>query len=314
MPDTDTAQSRENRTIVLLNPGAGRARSDEERAELMDRLEALEGVDLRILDRKTPVADAARQALDEGYGTIVAAGGDGTISAVAGVLAGSGRRMGLLPLGTFNFLARALDMPLEEADAIDTLTGGTVTPVSVGEVNGHVFVNNASLGAYAAVLEARERIYGRWGRSRFAAYWSVIVALANLTRSLKMEITVDGKTERMRTPLAFVAIRPFQLDTYDLSGAEEVRDGKMALYLAPESGRLTLIWRALKILLRQTQPGRDYHVRTGREIIIRPDRSRMTLARDGERDEVNAPFHFKACPGALSVLTPAPAEVRERTA
>ena len=53
----------------------------------------------------------------------------------------------------------------------------TPRPVNVGEVNGRIFLNNASLGTYAGILETRERVYSRWGRSQFAAYWSVLLTL-----------------------------------------------------------------------------------------------------------------------------------------
>ena len=293
------------RIAILFNPAAGRDRPRQETAALLERLRALPEADVVELGRDTPMAEAARRAVAQGYDTVVAAGGDGTISAVAGVLAGTGCRLGVLPLGTFNFLARALGLPQDIDAALDVVAHGHDLPLTVGEVNGTVFVNNASLGAYTSVLEARETVYGRWGRNRLAAYWSVVVAMLGVSRSQRLTITVDGQSERVRTPVAFVAVRPHQLETYALSGADAVREGAFALFLAPDSGRLALIWRALRIALRRTEPGRDYRLRTGREILVETERAQVTLARDGERQRLASPLRFRAREGALTVRAPA---------
>jgi diacylglycerol kinase family enzyme len=99
-------------------------------------------------------------------------------------------------------------------------------------------------------------------------------------------------------------VRPYQLENYALSGAEAVRAGELALYLAPDGGRLALIWRALKIALRRTEPGRDYRLRTGREIVIETRKRRVQVARDGERAQMHNPLTFRALEGALTVRAP----------
>jgi diacylglycerol kinase family enzyme len=88
---------------------------------------------------------------------VVAAGGDGTINLVAGVVLGSGLPFGVIPLGTFNYFARDLGIPLEPRAAALALAQGHVRRVHVARVNGHLFLNNASFGLYRHLLEERER-------------------------------------------------------------------------------------------------------------------------------------------------------------
>ncbi|WP_375690895.1 diacylglycerol/lipid kinase family protein [Pseudooceanicola sp. LIPI14-2-Ac024] len=291
--------------FVVINPGSGRKAGQLSLEEMEERLRALPR-DTRLEHVKdgTDIGALARTALDEGYGTIVAAGGDGTICAVASELAGEDVTMGVIPMGTFNFFARGLGIPEDVEGAIRVLEDGTPTPVNLGEVNGRIFLNNASLGAYPAILDQREGIYKRWGRSRVAAYWSVLTALLSFKKPLRMQITVDGTRHRRRSALAFVAMSAYQLDTYQLDGADAVRDGRFALYVAPDTGRFGLILQAIRLAGRRMKPGRDVELITGEDILIETNRKRRLLARDGEKETIEDPFHFKVRHDALRILAP----------
>lgn len=305
-----TPVARTDALCAIINPGSGRRAGSLSLEELEQRIEALDRrTVLRRVNEGSDISRLTREALDEGFGTIVAVGGDGTICAVAAELAGrEDVTMGVIPMGTFNFFARGLGIPEEVEAAVDVLAHGTPQPVTVGEVNGRIFLNNASLGAYPAILDQREGVYKRWGRSRLAAYWSVLTALINFKRPLRMHITVDGVEHRRRSALAFVAMSAYQLELYELDGAEAVRDGQFALYVAPDAGRIGLITQAIRLAWHRMKPGRDVELITGRDIVIRTNRSRRLLARDGEKELLSDPFHFVARPGALRVLAPEPTQ------
>jgi diacylglycerol kinase family enzyme len=89
--------------------------------------------------------------------TIVAGGGDGTISAIAAELVDTDKTLGVLPLGTLNHFAKDLNIPLDVKEAAQTIIAGHVVEVDVGEVNGQVFVNNSSLGLYPDIVRRREQ-------------------------------------------------------------------------------------------------------------------------------------------------------------
>lgn len=300
----DAPRALPGRTLVLLNRSSGRKRARDESDALERRIGGMDGFEVRRLNPKAGIEKPVRRGVEEGFDTIVAAGGDGTVSAFSGVLSGTGTRLGVLPMGTFNFLARSMGIPEDPDEALDLLLSGTETRISLGEINGRAFINNASLGAYASVLDAREKIYARWGRSRLAAYWSVIVAMLTLYRPLRMTVTVDGVEHRVRSPMAFIAIRPYQLDEYGLEGADAVREGKLALYLAPDGGRLQLLWRAFKILTRRVHSGEDYRLMTGKEIVIQTKKRKQLVARDGERERMEGPFTVCLKRDALGVIVP----------
>ena len=97
---------------------------------------------------------------------VVAAGGDGTMNAVASALIGTETAMGVLPLGTLNHFAKDLKIPLELEGAVATIVTGRIVPIDVGEVNGHIFLNNSSIGIYPWIVREREteqrKGYRKW--------------------------------------------------------------------------------------------------------------------------------------------------------
>src|SRR5215469_2096888 len=117
------------------------------------RLQPLDGKALAAGVRlvAAPDASGAKPAL------VIVVGGDGTIGGAAQELADSGIALGIVPLGTFNHLARDLRLPLDIDGAIGVIAGGRVAAIDLGEVNGRIFVNNSSIGLYPEMVRDRER-------------------------------------------------------------------------------------------------------------------------------------------------------------
>jgi len=250
---------------------------------------------------------AIRRAVDGGHPVLVAAGGDGTITAVAEAAAAHGRALGIIPMGTFNFVARGLGIPETPDAAVDLLMERRERTVSVAEVNGRLFLNNASIGLYPAILKEREGIYRRWGRSRLAAYWSVVKTVFGAFRPLHLRVSVDGAVIRARTPLLFVARSAFQLEHYGLEGAEALRDDRFALFLAPDASSVRLLALALRLASGGLRAGRDIELVTGDEILVESTRRRLLVARDGERTHMSPPLRFRIHRDALRIIAPGPA-------
>ncbi|RVV98373.1 diacylglycerol kinase [Mesobaculum littorinae] len=314
--DRPAARSDAQRIHIVLNPGSGKQGDPA----LDDKIHAFaeahgDRVTIHELASDTGPDDAARKALKAGADIVVAAGGDGTIAGVASALHGAGSgdrggdgsaadvRLGILPMGTFNYFARGLDIPLDIDAALALLLTGEARPVAVAEVNGKLFLNNASLGIYPAILARRENVYKRWGRSRLAAYWSVLLTLAGFKRARTVEVTIDGKRRRRRTPLIFVAHSAYQLEQFGLDGAEMIRRGNFAVFLAPDVGRWGLLKHAVMLLGRNMTRHRNFELIEGREIEVAGHGTRL-VARDGERERMHAPIRFTRCDDALQVILP----------
>jgi diacylglycerol kinase family enzyme len=299
---------------VILNVGSGKRRGEALVEELREQFDRYPGrFDLVQVNPGMDIPGEARRAVEEGFATVVACGGDGTISGVAQGVAGTEARMGVLSFGTFNYFARSLGLPESVEDKVRVLIEGEPRAITIGAVNGKVFLNNASLGAYSRILERREDIYKRFGRSRIAAFWSVFSTLADNRAPMVLRVTVDGEVRRARTPLVFVASNAYQLEEFGLAGADCVRDGQFALFLAPDGSPLALIGHALRLGLRRLKPERDFELVCGREIVVESAKHHRLVARDGERSKMEAPFRFEARDEGLTVLVPKSAEHSEES-
>lgn len=300
---------RTDRICVLMNGGSGKRRGEEAERELRALLADRQGrYELRTPPGEDIEAEAHR-ALRDGFGVVVAAGGDGTICAVASALVGSDCRMGVLPMGTFNYFARSLDLPDTLPECLAVIEAGEARPVKVGEVNGRVFLNNASLGAYPAILRRREDVYRRWGRSRLAAYWSLLTTLMGYRRPLRVTVRMQGFEREFRTPLVFVANNPYQLEQLGMDGVECTRGGDLALFIAADRTGLDLVRSALRLARGAAERHDDFEMRCGNGFEITTRKAVRLVARDGEKEHLEGPFRFSARAGALQVLAPfAPGE------
>ncbi len=263
------------RAIVILNRGSGRQDGDQAENTIRSAF-ARHGITAEFIhtDKRNDPASAAREALSSGEGIIAVAGGDGTISGVSSAMVDHDRPLGIIPQGTFNYFARSMGIPENLEEAVDVIAAGDSRPVHVATINGETFLNNASIGAYPAILKTREGIYRRWGRSRIAAYWSVIKALMDFRTSLKLTIVVDGKESQLRTPLVFA--------TY----------------------RFGLLRHAVALATGRAKHHTDYEMLCGSEIEIRMKQRKRYVARDGEIAVMRGPYRLTRASSPIHIFIP----------
>lgn len=277
--------------VLIANRKSGTNRRDK---AALDRACAVLGDGTRLVtwDADDDLGQVVKNAIDDGAGCIVAAGGDGTAMAVADVMLGTGVPMGCLPLGTFNYFARGLGLSEDPEEAARALRASIPREIAVGLVGGHVFLNNASLGIYPTILKERESIYARWGRRRIMAHWSVIRTFLQFQRPMRLHLTVDGKETDVRSPLLFVARSAYQLDLFNLDGGLAISDDQMAVLLGRARNRWGLFKLAWRLVTRRMRQGRDYDLVTARRLRVETDRKRALVAYDGEKRRAASPFDF----------------------
>jgi diacylglycerol kinase family enzyme len=293
------------RVEVILNAGSGASGAEELRRLISEQFTA-RGVEarVRLVKGGKQLAAAARRAAEGEAGCVVAAGGDGTVNAVASALMDTGKSLGVLPVGTFNYFAKSLGIPLDVEGAVGNVAAGHVAEVDVGEVNGRLFINNASIGLYPGIIRQREQEYRRWGRSQLVAYAAVARALFQRSPFMGVSLWAGGQELSARTPLIFVGANRYQIEEFDLPGGECLARGELAVYVARPTGWAGLLRLALQALLRRLRGERSLHLMCAGEARVETRRRRIPVALDGEVLNLETPLHFARRRAALKVIVP----------
>lgn len=270
---------------------------------------------LMPVDDPSRLVATAREAVAlarEAGGIVVAAGGDGTLNAVAGQVLGQGVPFGILPQGTFNYFGRRYGISQDTEAALRGLLGGELRPVQVGLLNGRLFLVNASLGLYPQLLEDREAYKQRFGRSRLVALWSGLVTLMRAPRQLSLRLDYEGRVRDLRSPTLVVGNNRLQLEHIGIDPAELDRGHLVAMAARPV-GTLALYGLLLRGLFSRL--GEAEHVVSfafDRLMVSIRGRRRVKVAMDGEISWMDTPLEFKVSDTPLPLVVPvaAPEEGR----
>jgi diacylglycerol kinase family enzyme len=291
---------------VIINAAAGGS-ADGEAARAVEAAFASCGVEANVsLARDgAEVTELARRALSNGARAVVAGGGDGTVGSVAGALAGTGRALGVLPLGTLNHFAKDLGIPLGLEAAARNVCEGREALVDVGEVNGQVFINNSSLGLYPRIVRRREKLQEREGSGKWSAFLRASMAVLRRYPFLSVRLDADGQRIMRKTPFVFVGNNEYRMESLRMGGRERIDAGRLSLYVAHRTGRFGLLRLALSALFGRLGKAEDFDALDAEEIWVETRRpKRLPVATDGEVNVMTTPLHFRVRPGALKVIVP----------
>lgn len=294
------------RVAFIINAQAGVAGGQswlEANRAAVDRI-ASGGPVVEVSDGEQ-IGSAVEAAMAGQCTAIVAGGGDGTLNAVASRLVGSSLLFGVLPLGTLNHFAKDVGIPLDPAAALDTIGAGNFTQVDVGEVNGHYFLNNSSLGLYPDIVRDRERQQHRLGRGKWLAFfWATWGALRRFP-FLTVRLEVEGKAHEHQTPFIFVGNNLYQMQGFQIGTRERLQDGVLSIYVAHKPSRLGLVLLGLRALIGQLRQTREFRAYSAAQLRVETHHRRLRVATDGEVRELDSPFLYRVHAGALRVIVPA---------
>ncbi len=246
-----------------------------------------------------------RHSQNENTGVVVAAGGDGTLNAVATKLKNTSIPMGILPLGTFNYVAKVLEIPLDLLEAAEVIATGKPRSVHVAVINDHIYLNNASLGLYPLFIKKRE-LYNKYlGRLPLHAYTSALDVLLRENKSMKLSITVDGKKYPVKAPLIFFGNNQLQLCDMKLRIAECAAQGRVAGVVITKSDKLSLLNMLWQWVQGKVEDAQDVYSFCADHVIVDcAKKTKLTVALDGEIIEMKPPLNFTVEKNALNIMVP----------
>ncbi|HVF64727.1 MAG TPA: diacylglycerol kinase family protein [Casimicrobiaceae bacterium] len=302
--------------FIVLNAASGSSDADAAGRAIRDVLSAASRQHelFVVTDASMLQATAERVAAlaQQRAGAVVAAGGDGTINAVAQAVLPTERPFGVIPQGTFNFFGRTHGVPETTEAATRSLVDAVIRPTQIGLVNDHVFNVNASMGLYPELLERREEDKQRLGRSRLVALWSGVKTLLGEHRQYTIELEHHDRNTSsagtLRTTTLFVGNNALQLEKIGLMQADAPQRGELAALVLKPVGPLGMIGVALRGALGKLGDSRNVHSFSFTRMTVRPwlpyGRHRIKIATDGEIMRMRPPLVFRVSPTPLMLLVP----------
>jgi diacylglycerol kinase family enzyme len=301
---------------IVLNNGSGRTETDERRDTIRTILDDAGRLHhIEIVRKPQDLGPATERAIEWArvhQGAVVAAGGDGTVNAVATQVLPTGLPFGVLPQGTFNYFGRTHGIPTDTAEAVHALLKAQLRPVQAGMCNERIFLVNGSMGLYPEVLSDRETMKQRLGRSRPVALLAALFTLLRHHRDWVIKLDVNGEMQTVVTPTLFVGNNALQLAQTGIPGGPLLDTGRLVAIMVRPMSRLAMLGLLLRGALGNLGDADkvDSLAFTRLEVTPRlPHKPRrLKVATDGEIVWMRTPLVFRPAPKPLQLLAPAPQE------
>jgi diacylglycerol kinase family enzyme len=286
--------------FVNLESGSGK--------DARDALVAVGAFDIEICEPGS-VDRQIERVVQAGADRVVIAGGDGTIAKAAAALVGQETALAIVPGGTLNHFARDHGIPTDKAKAAELSATGTTTTTDVATLNGRVFLNTSSVGAYVVFVRTRERLERHLGY-RLA---TIVAALRLLGRvhAFTVELELDGTARRYRSALVFIGVGERKLQLPSLGSRAE--NGRRGLHVIVVRGGT---WARLVAVGFSAAFGGNRAIARGAladsyvvdhcRIEFRRPRGRVAL--DGEIVEMVSPLEYRIERDALRIVVPEASE------
>jgi len=296
------------KVFVIYNPNSGKKdQAGEVRAALARHFPPCWTSEIYETTGNEDVADICRSACEHGASLVIAAGGDGTLVDVANGLVHSRIPLGILPMGTENFLARVLLIPMKLEEAVKLLVDDhAVLEVDALKVGKRHFFSNVSVGLTPRIVNdtssAGKKLFGR------LAYVLSMVRRSSLFQLQRIRLTLDGRSQWIRASEVIVSSTTLMEKPPFLVGTPEtLGDGQLEVYVLTARTLGDYIRLAWDVFMRPGRPAAKLShwaaTRSARIEVIR--RFRMVQA-DGEMIG-RTPVEIQVVPKAVHVIMPQPA-------
>jgi diacylglycerol kinase (ATP) len=287
---------------VIFNPAAGWKGGIRTNKVTRADIEAVlrdVGIEAEIVETAS-AGEAQRVAADAvrtRFGTVVAAGGDGTIGTVATELLGSETALGVLPGGSIMNIARMLGIPRDLSAAAAILACGLVRRIDVGEARGRPFFEAGSVGMNAAMFREAQR-FEKGDRTSVAR--TIWVAIRY--RPARMEVELDDRVVRTRALAVVVANGPYTGAGMTVAPRARIDDGRFDVTIFEHFSK----WELIRHLASIAFGRRRYvpHLSTYRSTFARVSSIHPLPARADSHDLGTTPVEFRVVPAALPVIVP----------
>ncbi|MBE9127064.1 MULTISPECIES: YegS/Rv2252/BmrU family lipid kinase [unclassified Coleofasciculus] len=292
---------------LIFTPTAGQSDTEQD-------LEAIQGIllpklqlDIRLTTLEVKADKLAREAVEQGFNPIIASGGDGTVSAVAGALIGTNITFGVIPRGTANAFATSLGIPTTIEEACETILYGNPRVIDAAFCNGKPMITLAGIGFEADATEKADR-----NAKEFLGVFAYVIAdvqeLSKGVRSFKTYLEADEQVFTFDAAAVTIANAAPIFSIFAQGPAEVVvDDGLLDVTIVAPANVLDAIASGIELFqtaMRGTaveRPDTAYLQAKHIKVTTEPPQK---VVLDGELMDMN-PVEVECIPGGLTVLVPA---------
>lgn len=235
----------------------------------------------------------------QGGRSILIAGGDGSVSAALQVLGGTDTVLGIIPLGTMNFLARDLGMSVDPSVALAQIKTAIPEKIDIAQVNGHYFHSLAGIGQITRMAEERANMREWIPKSKMLG---VAIAFAkSFLQSTQLKVKIeDGQgNETVETPVILVTNNLFQGSEWRRNVLDQ---NLLELNIARGDVAFPLLRSGLSAIAGSWRENDNVMTRQADRFTLSFHERKIWAAIDGELTRMKTPLVFKILPKFLTVL------------
>ncbi len=287
------------KTSLIINPVASRIASAEKLARVEEALNR-RGHPVTVSYTSAPLEaiEIARRAAGEGSGLVISVGGDGTLNEVINGIAGTPARLGIIPAGLSNVLARELDIPDQLDRALEIILAGKARPLDLGLINDRYFSIMVSVGIDAEAVRIVNPAVKRFLK-RYAYHLAGFQALASF-RPAPFTLRCDGEKE-LTGRAAVISNSRFYGGPHQITPQARSDDGLLHCCVFARGRRRDYARYFWGVLRKNHHRFRDVSFLTARTVDI--ETPGLPIQADGDYLG-RTPARIRIFPGMLTVLAP----------
>lgn len=290
---------------VLLNVHSGSVEASGITGESLQAALSAQGLEATVdADPDADFSERLERAVASEADVIVAAGGDGTVTALAEKLLGTGKILGILPLGTANMLARDLQIPLELDRWVEDLATMKPFSIDVGTVNGRIFLHKIVIGVLPALAAGREYIRGEGGTA-IIGFLRFLKRRLERTRKIAIAVSADRRAPHAeRVQALAVASNAYDEGVGMFFSRSSLCDGKLTIYRLKHVTLGDMLRLAIRMFAGHWRDDEALTIEEARTVSIASKKPALKVMFDGEVETLETPLEFGVLPCALPILAP----------
>ncbi len=299
------------KACLIFNPVAGQGNPEQDLEIIESMLRPTIDLEVVITTADCEPGELAKAAIERGAAAIIASGGDGTLSAVAAALMGTGIPLGIISRGTANAFANALDLPTTIPEACEAIVAGSTQTIDMATCNGLPMVLLAGIGFEAETVDLADRD----AKNRLGMLAYILAGLKQVRSMDQFEVEIELEDKIIEVSAAAITIANAAPATSILAqGSSGVifDDGMLDLTIVAAATPLVAIATAFDLLsstLRGIASQRDDvgYLRAKKFKVTTTPPQKVVL--DGEVIGMT-PIEVECIPGGLTVFAPLVEEVQ----